>query len=121
MQVVAVYPVTSAYHARDSTCHAHSLAFVKFEVPLLPIDPQVVAIVRCHKIPEKLVINLDQTGLNIVPSGEWTMEREGSKSVILAGLDDKRQITATFAATLDSQFLPIQLLYISRKDQPLPP
>ena len=31
--VVAVYPVTSAYHARDSTCHAHSLAFVKFEVP----------------------------------------------------------------------------------------
>ena len=36
---LAVYPVTSAYHARDSTCHAHSLAFVKFEVPFLPIDP----------------------------------------------------------------------------------
>ena len=72
---------------------------------------RVVAIVRCHKIPEKLVINLDQTGLNIVPSGEWTMEREGSKSVILAGLDDKRQITTTFVATLDGQFLPIQLLY----------
>ena len=31
--------MTSAYHARDSTCHAHSLAFVKFEVPFLPIDP----------------------------------------------------------------------------------
>ena len=29
--VVAVYPVTSVYHARDSTCHTHSLAFVKFE------------------------------------------------------------------------------------------
>ena len=38
---LAVYPVTSAYHARDSTCHAHSLAFVKFEVPFLPIDPRV--------------------------------------------------------------------------------
>ena len=38
--VVAVYPVTSAYHARDSTCHAHSLAFIKFEVPFLPIDPE---------------------------------------------------------------------------------
>ena len=37
--VVAVYPVTFAYHARDSTCHAHSLAFVKFKVPFLPIDP----------------------------------------------------------------------------------
>ena len=40
--VVAVYPVTSAYHARDSTCHAHSLAFVKFEVPFLPIDPKLL-------------------------------------------------------------------------------
>ena len=36
---------------------------------------------------------------------------KGSKTVSLAGLEDKRQMTATFAATLDGQFLPIQLLY----------
>ena len=72
---------------------------------------QVVSMVKCHKIPTSLVINLDQTGLNIVPSGEWTMEREGSKRVELAGLGDKRQITATFAVTLNGQFLPMQLLY----------
>ena len=57
---------------------------------------QVVSMVKCHKIPASLVINLDQTGLNIVPAGEWTMEKEGSKRVDLAGLGDKRQITATF-------------------------
>ena len=56
--VVAVYPVTSAYHARDSTCHAHStevyvysgrgisLAFVKFEVPFLPIDPKLATRIK---------------------------------------------------------------------------
>ena len=31
-----------------------------------------------------------------VPVAEWTMEKQGSK---IAGLDDKRQITAVFAAT----------------------
>ena len=41
----------------------------------------LVSMVSCHKIPASLVINLEQTGLNIVPSGEWTMEKEGSKSV----------------------------------------
>ena len=72
--------------------------------------------VKCHKIPASLVINLDQTGLNIVPTGEWTMEKEGSKRVNLAGLGDERQITATFAATLDGQFLPMPLLYQGKTD-----
>ena len=74
---------------------------------------------KCHNIPANLVINIDQTGLNIVSLGEWTMEKEGSKTVCWAGLEDKRQITATFAATLDGQFLPMHLA-IPRKDQPLP-
>ena len=39
------------------------------------------------------------------------MEKEGSKTVGLAGLKYKRQIIATFTAALDGQFLPIQLLY----------
>lgn len=77
---------------------------------------QVVLMVKCHKIPASLVINLDQTGLNIVPTGEWTMEKEGRKRVNLAGLGDERQITATFAATLDGQFLPMQLLYQGKTD-----
>ena len=68
---------------------------------------QVVSMVILHSVPSSLVINLDQTGLNIVPSGEWTMEKEGSKRVDLAGLGDKRQITATFTASLDGQFLPM--------------
>ena len=78
---------------------------------------QVVSMIKVHNIPESLVINLDQTGLNLVPSGDWTMSKKGAKRVGLAGLGDKRQITATFAATLSGQFLPMQLLYTGKTDR----
>ena len=39
------------------------------------------------------------------------MAAQGSKRIEVAGLDDKCQITATFAASLDSTFLPVRLLY----------
>ena len=45
----------------------------------------------------------------------WTMEKRGAKRVKIAGVDDKRQITAVFAATAAGEFLPIQLI-LSRKD-----
>ena len=38
-------------------------------------------------------------------------EVEGSKRVDLAGKDDKRQITACFAGTMEGNFLPLQLVY----------
>jgi len=44
------------------------------------------------------------------------MAKEGSKTVPLAGLDDKRQITAVFGATLDDQFLPPQIIYQSKTE-----
>ena len=67
--VVAVYPVTSAYHARDSTCHAHSLAFVKFEVPFLPIDP--------------LAVHYSPAGLK---AGQPALNRAGRLTIRPAGL-----------------------------------
>jgi len=39
------------------------------------------------------------------------MAQKGSKRVEVFGIDDKRQITATFAASLSGNFLPIQLIY----------
>ena len=43
--------------------------------------------------PPELVINWDQTGINIVPVSQWTIEVEGAKRVEITGIDDKRQIT----------------------------
>ena len=53
-----------------------------------------------------LVVNWDQTGVNMVPGGQWTLESVGSKQVTIAGLDDKRQITVVLAATKDGNILP---------------
>lgn len=56
--------------------------------------------VSCHKIPASLVLNLNQTTLNSAPTGEFTMEKEGSKNVERTGLE---QITGNFAVNLDGQ------------------
>ena len=44
------------------------------------------------------------------------MDRRGSKRVEIGGLDDKRQITAVFAASLIGDFLPVQLVYQGKTD-----
>ena len=64
-----------------------------------------------NDIPADLVINWDQTGLRIVPTGEWTMNLSGDKIVPVVGGDDKQEITAVLAATATGKYLPPQLLY----------
>ena len=72
---------------------------------------QIASIVHIHNIPAELVMNLDQTGINLVPAGNWTTAPQGSRRVALAGVGNKRQVTATFACTLSGAFLNMQLLY----------
>ena len=72
---------------------------------------EVVATVVMEEIPPHLILNWDQTGLKIVPSSSWTMDRRGSRRVELTGVDDKRMITAVFCGSLTGDFLPIQLIY----------
>ena len=72
---------------------------------------QIARMVKLREIPDSLIINLDQTGIKLVPTEDWTMAAEGSRRVEVAALGDKRQITATFAASLDGTFLPMQILY----------
>ena len=79
------------------------------------------AIVEMEEIPAALVINWDHTGLKYVPVSSWTMAKEGSKRVEISGTDDKRQITAVFAVSLDGSFLPIQLIYCGKSHACLPP
>lgn len=62
-------------------------------------------------IPPELIINWDQTGIKLVPSSNWTMEKRGAKRVEIVGVNDKRQITAVFCGSLMGDFLPIQLIY----------
>ena len=71
------------------------------------------------EIPAELVINFDQTALNIVPTSDWTMEAEGSKRVEII-TKDKRQITAVLAGTLNGDILPCQIIYQGTTTRCLP-
>ena len=62
----------------------------------------IAAVVQLEEVPPSLVINWDHTGLKYVPVSSWTMAKEGSKKVPIAGLEDKRQITAVFGRTFSS-------------------
>ena len=48
------------------------------------------------------------------------MAMQGSKQVEIAGIDDKRQITAVFAGTMKGDFLPPQLIYQGKTSKSLP-
>lgn len=80
----------------------------------------IKAVVEMEDIPFDLTINWDQTGIHYVPVGSWTMDKEGSKRVEIAGVDDKRQITAVFAGSLTGDFLPPQLIYKGTTQRCLP-
>ena len=82
-----------------------------FEAKKATFLDEVLSTIVLEEIPPQMVFNWDQTGLNLVPSSSWTMEVKGAKRVEIAGMNDKRQITAVFCGTLDGSFLPVQLVY----------
>ena len=57
-------------------------------------------IVTDCKIPSQLIINSDQSGVNVIPSSEWTLAPSGSTRVEITGVGDKCHITITIAGTL---------------------
>ena len=73
-----------------------------------------------NDIPRDLIINLDQTPLGYVSPGKYTFCMRGSENVPIKGMDDKRQITATFAVSATGEFLPIQVIYQGKTKRCLP-
>ena len=65
----------------------------------------VHATVAMEDISGKLILNWDQTGINIAPLSKWTMEKSG-----ISGLY-KCAITAVFCYSIMGDFLPLQLIY----------
>ena len=80
----------------------------------------VKAIMEMEEIPKELVINWDHTGIHYVPVSNWTVAKEGSKRIEIFGSDDKRQITAVFAATMSGDFLFPQIIYAGKTPRCLP-
>ena len=102
---------------RKASTKISKMTTEEFEQKKVSFLKQVSAFVAVHTIPSSLVLNWDQTGINVLPSANYTMEQRGSKRIEIAGYQDKRQITATFAATLSGEFLPMQILYTGKTER----
>ena len=73
-----------------------------------------------HDIPADLVINLVQTPLSYVYPGKYTFNFKSAKYVPTKGVDDKHQITATFAISATAEFVPEKLIYAGKTKRCLP-
>ena len=80
----------------------------------------ISTIIEDHDIPKDLILNLDQTPLSYVSPAKYTFSPKGAKAVPIKGVDDKRQITATFSISMTGSFLPIQLIYEGKTRRCLP-
>ena len=52
---------------------------------------EILETVEFNDIPQELIFNWDQTGINLVPTALWTMDRRGKKELRLQGtmINDK--------------------------------
>ena len=86
----------------------------------LTFQRNISTIIEDHDIPKDLILNLDQTPLSYAFPGKYTFNPKGAKTVPTKGVDDKRQITATFSISMTGSFLPMQLIYEGKTRRCLP-
>ena len=72
------------------------------------------------RYPLSLIINIDQTPLSDVNAGKYMFSFKGLKNIPKKGVDDKRQITATFVVNCTGEFLLHQLIYAGKSERSLP-
>jgi hypothetical protein len=78
-------------------------------------------LVHSFSIPEALVVNMDQRGMHLVPTGgSRTYEKKGRKEVAVAGTEDKRQITIMVSSAADGTTLAPQLIFQGKTDRSMP-
>ena len=106
---------------RKATTKKPKVTVENFEELKAQFLMDIKAIVTIEDIPDDMIVNWDQTAIKYIPLSNWTMAKEGSKRVEVVGIDDKRQITATFAASLSGNFLPVQMVYEGKTSKCHPP
>jgi hypothetical protein len=76
---------------------------------------------KLYSIPPCLVVNINQTGIHLVPTiGERTWENKGSKYIQVLGVEDKKQITIVVCSVANGNLLPRQVVFTSTTHRCLP-
>ena len=76
--------------------------------------------VQTYNIPDELIININQTPSEYVPTSSVTMAEKNLKPVSKQGADDKCAITLTLATTLSGDMLPFQMIYTGKTKRSSP-
>ena len=71
-------------------------------------------------VPAALAIGADETGVHLVPRSSVVLAKKGSRAVAREDFQDKRQITAMVAHTMDGRMLPVQLVFAGKSLRVLP-
>lgn len=70
-----------------------------------------MCLVKVHDIPPKLIVNMDQNGLALVPCvGERTYARKGSREVLVTSKDDKQATIVLPSLSTTGDMLPMQVI-----------
>ena len=86
----------------------------------LSFQGKIKTVQAMHRVPEDLILSLDQAPLSYVFSAGHTLHEKEAKSVPLVGKGKKKQITGTFTVTMSGIFLPMQLIYEGKTPRCLP-
>ena len=81
---------------------------------------RIVSTVEKYKIPNSMILNLDQTSLKYAPCSRQTLAPRSSKHVAISGTSNKKATTGTFIINPDGHCLPFQLIYGGKTTRNLP-
>jgi hypothetical protein len=82
----------------------------------------VAYLVKCYNMPLELVVDTDQIGIHLMLArGTRTWEEKGSKSVIVVGQEDKRQVIEVVSSSSTWHILPFQVIFTRITKKCLPP
>lgn len=81
---------------------------------------RIVEYVRRYNIPPELIVNADQTGLCVIPAGNKTWDKTGSKQVSTFGKDEKQQFTMLVGLAASGDVIPFQCIHKGKTSASLP-
>ncbi|KXN80633.1 hypothetical protein AN958_09263 [Leucoagaricus sp. SymC.cos] len=81
---------------------------------------RLVYAIEWFDIPSKLVVNVDQVGVYVLPNSSYTFHDKGAVQVDAAGKDEKRAYTLLVASTPSGDVLPFQQVWGDKSQQSTP-
>ena len=81
---------------------------------------RLALLVSRHKLPPAMVVNADQTAVQLMNGHNYTYAPKGSKVVKIQGKDDKRNFTVNVPMNANGLLLPFQVIFQGKTERCLP-